>query len=247
MMSRTFKTLIGAGALGMASALALSVPASAQIETVASAANPIVELTINEEIRSSPDMAIFGTGVTTRAPTAQAALRDNSQKMAALIKKIEALGVERKYIQTSGLSLNAQYDYRNNEPPVFTGYEVTNQLQVTVMELDRLGIILDAVVAAGANNLNGPSFSIDDDQPIKQQARDRAMERAKEHALAYARKAGFSNVQLVSVTEGFSARGPSPVANMRMMDVAESAASVPIANGQVGTTVTVTFRYQMVR
>jgi uncharacterized protein YggE len=239
------KASTSAIALGLLAVSSANIPAMAQIEVEATAANPVVELTVTEQVQSAPDMATFGTGVTTKAPTAQAALRDNSQKMAQLIQRIQALGVERKHIQTSGLSLNAEYDYRNNESPVFKGYQVTNQLQVTIMELDRLGMILDAVVAAGANNLNGPSFSIDDDLPIKQQARERAMERAKAQAMDYARRAGFGNVQLLSVSEGYSAQGPMPMAKMQNFDMAES--SVPIEGGQVGTAVTVSVRYQMVR
>jgi len=232
-------------ALGLLAVSSASVPAMAQIEVVATAANPVVELTVTEQVKSAPDMATFGTGVTTKAPTAQAALRENSQKMTQLINRIEALGVERKHIQTSGLSLNAEYDYRNNESPVFRGYQASNQLQVTILDLDRLGMILDAVVAAGANNLNGPSFSIEDDLPIKQQARESAMERARAQAMDYARRAGFGNVQLLSVSEGHSAPGPVPFARMQSFDAAESA--VPIEGGQVGTAVTISVRYQMVR
>lgn len=210
------------------------------------AANPEVELSITESIDVAPDMATIGTGVSTQAMTASAALEANAQKMQTLIAAIRAKGVKEEDIQTSGISLNPQYDYRPNEEPRFNGYQVSNQLSVKVRDLDKLGSMLDAFVAAGATNLNGPSFTIDDDAVLKRQARDRAFDRAREQAMVYARKAGFRDVRLLSVSEAI--RGDRP------MEFAEGAprmavakADTPVAPGQVSTGVNVSFRFQMVQ
>ena len=112
--------------------------------------------------------------------------------MQALIKRIKALGVEDKDIQTSGISLNAQYDYPRDGERQFTGYQVSNMVTVTVRKIDRLGDMLDKIVADGADNLNGPRFFIADDMAVKAEARARTIRSAQAQALAYAKAAGYS-------------------------------------------------------
>lgn len=228
-------------------AAAIATPAFAGVEVTPSAANPVVELSITETVLGAPDTATFSTGVTSKALTAQDALRMNSAEMDKVIKQIVAQGIKREDIQTSGINLNAEYEYNNEgRQPRFTGYQVTNQVTVKVRKIDRLGPILDAVVSNGANNLSGPSFSIDDDSAAKRDARDKAMKRAEAQALDYAKRTGFTGVQLLAVSEAiYNASPMGGMADKRMMAVQAEAA--PIEGGQVGTSVTVSATYQMTR
>lgn len=245
-MTRTAKTclalLLGASTMSIAAA-----PAAAADVNIA-AQGPVVSLSVTEEVRSSPDAASFGTGVTTKAPTAQEALRQNSQQMQALIARIKKLGVADKDIQTSGINLNAQYDYQQDQEPRFTGYQVSNTVEVTVHDIDRLGEMLDAVVSGGANNLNGPNFFIDDATAVKAEARSRAIASAASQARAYAKAAGYSDIRLLNISEAVFNGGGSPQPPRPMAESFKAAGNAaPVQPGQVGTSVTISFDYEMVR
>ena len=211
------------------------------------AQNPVVELTISEQVDSRPDTATFSTGVETKAPTATQALRDNSRQARMVIEKLKSLGVATDDIQTTGINLNADYQYdRGGKVNRFVGYRVSNQVRAKVRNIDDLGQILDALVSdGGATNLNGPYFSIDDDSKVRQKARERALANGKRQAENYARASGYTGVRVLSIAEGFSNTSPHPVSSMRIMSVQDE--SVPVAPGQVGTTVSLNITYEMIR
>lgn len=209
---------------------------------------PVVELTVNEVVKTAPDVAQVGAGVTTRAATAQEAMRLNAQQMDRLIAKLKALGIDRKDIQTANYNLNAQYDYNDNRQPTFVGYDVTNQLNVKLRDLKRAGEVLDALVVAGANNLYGPNFMLEDDAAAKESARDAAFKSGRAMAEKYARMAGYTGVRLLEVSESFQSYGPMPVMERAAVQTVGAAdAKTQIEPGQVGTGVTVTVKYEMTR
>ena len=212
------------------------------------AKNPVVELSVVEVIESTPDTATFSTGVDTSAPTASAALRQNSAEVAKVIAQLRKLGIADRDIQTSGINLNAEYDYvQATQQNRFRGYRVSNQVQVKIRDIAKLGTIMDSVIASGATNINGPSFSIDDDSRVKNSARTKALANGKAQAENYAKANGYGSVRLLSVAEGVTGRSPGPQPMMKTFDVSEQSASVPIAPGQIGTSVVLTLQYEMVR
>ncbi|GGB73813.1 SIMPL domain-containing protein [Blastomonas aquatica] len=241
------KTFARALPLAFLATLAAS-PALAAVDVTPSAANPVVELSVTETVLGAPDTATFSTGVTSKAPTAQEALRANSADMEKVIAQIVALGIKRQDIQTSGINLSADYEYFNDgRQPRFIGYQVTNQVTVKVRQMARLGAILDAVVSKGANNISGPSFSLDDDATAQTEARDKAMQRAQAQAMDYAKRTGFTGVQLLAVSEAISNASPMGMRDMKRSSMEMVAAAPPIEGGQVGTSVTVNVTYQMTR
>lgn len=224
---------------------AITVPASAA-EVQIQAAGPVVELSVNETVKAEPDIATISAGVTTEAPTAVAAMRKNAEEMDAVIKRIKSLGIAGKDIQTTGINLNARYDYdRDTQKQIFRGYAASNQVSVILRKVADTGRVLDALVAAGATDLSGPQFSIDDDTAAKAQARKAAMERAQGQAMEYATWAGYTGVRLLEVSESISGNQPMPVMP-RAMVAAESKAT-PVQPGMVGTGVNVTVKYEMTR
>ena len=232
-----------------AAALAGCAPiAASAAEIHIEAKNPVVELSVVEVIESAPDTATFSTGVETSAPTASAALRQNSAEVAKVIAQLQKLGIAEKDIQTSGINLNAEYDYiQATQKNQFKGYRVSNQVQVKLRDISKLGTIMDAVVVSGATNINGPYFSIDNDSDVKKSARARALANGKAQAEVYAKANGYDSVRLLSVAEGISGRSPGPQPMMKTFDVAEQSGSVPIAPGQIGTSVVLSLQYEMVR
>ncbi|MXP46944.1 DUF541 domain-containing protein [Altererythrobacter luteolus] len=233
-------------AIPLAAIAAVSAPLSAA-EIQIQSSGPVVELTISESVRQAPDIATIGAGVSSEAATAVQAMRSNADAMSGVIAKIKALGIDEDDIQTTGINLNARYDYdRTNQKQVFRGYVASNQVRVTLRDIDTTGRVLDALVAAGATDINGPSFSIDDDTAAKAQARKAAMETARDQAMEYAGWAGYSDIRLLEVSEAIQYNAPQPM--MRTMEaVQESAASTPVQPGMVSSGVTVTVKYEMVQ
>ena len=223
--------------------VALALPANAA-EVQIQATNPVVELSVTETVNAEPDMATVNAGVETRARSANEAARLNAVEMRKVVDRILALGVDRKDIQTSNFGLNAQYTYRNNQPPLFTGYQAINTVSVKLRDTDRVGDVLDALIAAGANNVSGPMFSLENDTVAKGQARELAWTSSLAKAREYARRAGYSDVRLLQVEESIQTARPYEMRAMAVtMDAAEQ--STPIMAGQVGTMVTVATTWEM--
>lgn len=211
--------------------------------------NPVIELTINEVVQSPPDTAQVGAGIQVRAPTASEAMRQNAVQMDRIIARLRQLGIPRADIQTANFSLNAQYQYRNDgQPATFLGYDANNSVNVTLRKLDKVGETLDALVAAGANNLYGPNFSLEKDQPAKATARKAAFERARLQAQEYAAMGGYIGTRLLEISESFTGMGPMPVSAQAITVTASSGeAKTAIEPGRVGTGVTLTAKFEMTR
>lgn len=217
----------------------------AAAEIAIAAQGPVVELSMAESVEARPDLADVGAGVTSEAPTAVGAMQANAQAMSAVIARIKALGIAEGDIQTAGISLNPRYDYhQENRRQVFLGYQVSNRVQVTLREIARVGEVLDALVAAGATDLSGPNWSIDDPAVARAQARERAMGAARERALEYARLAGFADVRLLQVSEAVPFDRPMPFARAEAADAVQ--ASTPVEPGRVEAGVTITVSYELV-
>lgn len=212
---------------------------------------PVVELTVSQTVNSKPDIATVGAGVTTRANTASESARLNAVAMQAIIARLRQLGIATEDIQTANFSLNPQFNYSNDgQPPRFLGHDTTNQVTVKIRKLDRIGPVLDALVAAGANNFFGPNFSLEKDKEAKSAARRAAYADAQARSGELAGLAGYAKVRLLEISEvyansgGFMAGGmPAPIA----VTAASSERITPIEPGQVGTSATLTLKYEMIR
>ena len=229
---------------------AAAIASSAQAaEVQIQSQGPVVELSVSESVDAKPDIVDIGAGVTSQASTAVEAMRINAREMNAVIDRIKALGIKDKDIQTTGINLSAQYDYdQSTSRQVFRGYQASNRVNVTLREVPRAGEVLDALVAAGATDINGPNFSLDDDTGARAQARKAALEKARAQAEEYARWSGFSGVRLLEINESVAAGPPMPYAQSaerKMMDV--SAAPTPVEPGLVGTMVSLTVKFEMTR
>jgi len=222
-----------------------TVPASAA-EVQISSAGPIVELTVTESVEAEPDLVRVGAGVTTDAPTAVEAMRLNAQAMSAVVERIRQIGVPERDIQTTGISLGARYDYdQATQRQVFRGYQASNRVSIRLREIERTGAVLDALVAAGATDLSGPEFAVEDNSAAKAQARTAAMETLREQALSYARMAGYGDIRLLRIQESQAVQPPRPM--MRMAAEAAFDQSTPVQPGLVEEGVTVTVTYELVR
>lgn len=228
----------------LAAAIALPLAAfglPARAETAAAPAR--ITVTGEGRVDAVPDLATISLGVTTEARTAAEALSANNAAMAAVLDRLGAAGVAERDLQTTGLSVNPVWSgyERTGGRPEITGFQATNVLTVRVRALDRLGGILDAAVKDGANTLNGLSFGLAAPQPALDEARARAVADARRKAEIIAGAAGARLGRIESITEG---GGHSPHPQLRG-DSAMMAESVPVAQGEVSLTASVTVAWHL--
>jgi uncharacterized protein len=226
--------------LPLAAALVLAFVAAAPSDAAAPAT---LSVSGQGEVRAAPDQAVLSTGVATTAPTAAAALSENAAKMNAVFATLKRLGVPDKSIQTSNFMVSPQYaPYNANETGVqkIVGYQVSNQVSVTLDDPRKLGPTLDALVAAGSNQINSVGFAIRDTAELMAKARAAAVADAIVHAHTYAAAAGVTLGPILSIQEG-SGEGPRPV--YETMVTAQRLAPTPTAPGEqsVSANVTVVF------
>ncbi len=214
-------------------------------------ANPVIDLSVTESVTSAPDMASFSTGVETSALKARDAIQKNAVKMSAVMAQLKAIGIADKDIQTSALSLRRDVDYLPTGKTRFKGYTVANQVSAKLRDLSRLGDVLDALAAGGATEFNGPNFELDNNETAKNAARDKAWATATKLAEYHARKAGFSGVKVVRVSEAISQQSQQePLYMVKQAYAAEAAAdatSTPMAAGEIATEVRLSVSFTMVR
>jgi uncharacterized protein YggE len=167
--------------------------------------------------------------------------------MNSVVERIKQLGVPERDIQTTGINLGARYDYdQATQRQVFRGYQASNRVSIKLREIGRTGEVLDALVAAGATDLSGPDFGIDDDSAARAQARRAAFEAATAQAREYAGMAGYSDLRLLEINEALVARPPMPMMRVAAQAM-EARDSTPVQPGMVEAGVTITVKYEMTR
>ncbi|HEY4555969.1 MAG TPA: SIMPL domain-containing protein [Lysobacter sp.] len=190
----------------------------------------LLSVSAQAEARRTPDIATVSAGVVTQAADANAAMRANAEQMAKVVAAIRAAGIAERDVQTSGIQLSPQYRYAENQPPAITGYQAANTVSITVRDIARLGKILDALVATGANQVNGPSFDVEDKESALDEARRAALDKAQARAQMYAKSLGLRVRRIVSISEGGRIDVPMPMAAMRMEK--SMAADTPVSPGE---------------
>jgi uncharacterized protein len=226
---------LGLRALALATALALgaaAMPTHAQtLPAAISTDGTLLSVSAQAETTRVPDIAHLSTGVVTQAADANAAMRANAAQMTRVVDAIRKAGIAERDIRTSGVNLHPQYRYGDNQPPTITGYEARNTVDITVRKIGELGGIMDALVAVGANQINGPSFEVDDKEGAYDEARRAAIEKARARAQMYAQTLGMEVRRIVSISEGNGGFGP-PVPMMAMARMDKAEAGTPIAPGE---------------
>jgi uncharacterized protein YggE len=208
-MSQTLRTL-GAVALGafIVAIAALSVRGG-PVSGAPTASDPPVHsitVTASGKITVIPDVARVYLGVTTTRPTVKAVRAAGAQSMTDIIAAVKALGVADADIQTTNLSLSAQYG--SGSTPKVVGYQISEQVEITVRDLDKAGDVVDAATAKGATDVNGISFELADPVKAQDDARAAAVKAARTSAQAMA---GAGSVNLGTVISITDATQPSPI------------------------------------
>src|SRR6478672_1589731 len=189
------QAILAALALGAAAipAAGAAQPAQAITQTIAGTR---LDINATGEVTRVPDVAIISAGVVTRSTTATGAIQDAANRMERVRAALKRAGIEDKDIQTSNLSLNPEYRYDNNQPPQLVAYTASNQLTVRFRDIRDSGRILDALVGEGANQINGPTLTVDKPEGALDESRARAVAVGRVRADLYARALGLRVVRV---------------------------------------------------
>ncbi|MBX6313473.1 MAG: SIMPL domain-containing protein [Isosphaeraceae bacterium] len=214
-----------------------------------------ITVTGTGKVAAVPDLAEINVGVVTQAATAREALKANNEAMQALQDTLKERGVAAKDIQTSNLNIQPQYSQpprpvpgqpRDREfAPKIVAYQVTNTVHIKARDLGKLGVLLDAVVQAGANQMHGIAFRIDEPEKLLDQARKRAMADAKRKAELLAGEAGVVLGPPISIREAEATPPPRPM--FLGMQRAAAAEAVPVAAGEQELSVDISVVYELKR
>ena len=211
-----------------------------------SAQRDTISISAEGKVTALPDIASISIGVQTEKATVAAAQADNTAKMNPIIDKLMSMGVAKEDIQTANYSIYPTYDYVNGKQTL-RGYEIDQSVAVKIRKLDSISDILAAAGQLGANQISNVDFTIDDPEALRQQARLKALEMAKQKAQALADAAGVKLGKVVGFSES-SGSVPTPIYFAKDAAVGMGGGAAPAPSVQPGSedvTVDVTVQYEI--
>jgi hypothetical protein len=227
---------------------AASLPATANAQQAPGITQSItgtrLDISATGEVARVPDVAIISAGVVTRSTTATSAIQDAADRMQRVTVALKRAGIEDRDIQTSSVSINPEYRYVENQPPQLTGYTASNQLSVRFRDIRSSGKVLDALVKEGANQINGPSLTVDKPEAALDEARAKAVAIARARAELYARSLGLRVARVVSVSEN-AGEYPVPPPRPMMMEARAGGAETKIEPGEQKLQVTLAMIFEL--
>ncbi len=255
--------LLAAGAAGNPSVIRAQEMATP--EAAMAAGVPTVSVSGHGQVNVPPDTASVSIGIDVIQPTLAEAQAQATAQATAVIEALKAAGIANEDIQTAYFSVNILRDYdaaaavgddavaavgatpesENADPTQITGFEVMNQLQVTVRDTDMLGELLDEAVTAGANSINGVTFYVDDQTAAASEARRLAVEDARTKAEELAAAAGLTLGPVIALAEGTFSPMPPPMPAAADAGMAEAQAAVPMQPGSSIVAVDVTMTFEL--
>ncbi|MBA4035889.1 MAG: SIMPL domain-containing protein [Bradyrhizobium sp.] len=216
-------------AIALVSATLLSAPALAQ-----TAPSPAVSVTGEATVSVAPDQAQIDGGVTSDARTAREASEANNAAMNKVMQALKGAGIEERDTQTSRLSLQPQYAPNRTGTSPITGYRASNRVTIRLRDVTKVANVIDVLAGAGANDIGGINFTVSQPSKHLDEAREKAVADARRKAEIYAKAAGVTLGEPLSISEEGA---PAPLFRGKM--AAPMAAGAPVAQGEETLSVTV--------
>jgi len=213
----------------------------------------IIPVTASAEIKTAPDEAIITAGVLTEGRDATDTGQENARKMNIVFEALRQAGVNRTDINTSQLTLRPRYDYESRKKPRIVGYTADNSVTVKTYDLEKVSPIVDALIRAGANNIQNVRFGLRDPEAAEALVLEQAIKKARERAQLIATSAGVSLglLQSVKIEDGrYSPYNRSVdeiivTAKKRGVNSEPTPPSTPINRGELTVRATVNLVYEM--
>ncbi len=194
------------GGLALLSILNIAYPIRVTTSSVSSELSVVGE----GKVEATPDVAFINTGISvSSANTAQDAQNQMNKVNNAIIDSLKRLGIEKEHIQTSDYSVYPIYDYESGGNEI-TGYTGNATVRIKTNDIEQVSDIIQAATEAGANQINGTSFSVEDPAKYREEARQKAIDNAKEQAQSLANELGIKLGKVTNIVES-STRGGSPI------------------------------------
>lgn len=191
-----------------------------------------------------PDIAVVSAGVQAQGPTVKAVQDQLNKNINAVSAAVKVAGVDAKDIKTSGYNINPMYDYTGG-PQRITGYQASSNLTIKVRAIDKANAVIDAATGAGANQIGGITFDVDNKTAAQNQARELAVADAKSKATNAAKIAGFKLGNIINYSEDFGS-APRPIPMFAKADAGlGGGAPTAVEPGSNEITVDVTLSYQI--
>lgn len=201
---------------------------------------PLVSVRGEGRVASAPDRVSVSIGTVARAPQAADAISTANSTMNELIDQLKRLRLPGAMIQTSTVQVWPEYTpNRGNDEPRITGYRATNAVTVRIDDVSRVGEVLDLAAESGANQINGPTFDLQNPQLNQRRALRHAVADAKDKAQAIAEEMGMTIVAWEEIRESGTDM-PQPMYRMDAMTARVGGASTPVEVGEIETTASVT-------
>jgi uncharacterized protein YggE len=209
----------------------LAVPALAQTMPP-----PAISVTGEANVSVAPDLAQIDGGVTSDAKTAREASEANNAAMGKVLLALKGAGIDEKDYQTSRLSLQPQFaaNYKPSDRAGIVSFRASNRVTVRIRDVTKVASIIDVLVGAGANEIGGINFTVTQASKHLDEAREKAIADARRKAEIYAKAAGVTLGEPISISEEGA---PGPVFRSKM--AAPMAAGAPVAQGEETLSVTV--------
>ena len=204
---------------------------------------PSISVDADGKVMAVPDMARLTLEVETQAATAAAAGQENAQQAQAVLAAVKpALGPEDK-LRTLGYGLTPVHSYKDkSSPPEIKGYRAVNRLEVKVMEVARLGGVIDTALKSGATRVNGPFWSHSRLEELQRQAAVNALERARRLAEALAQAAGLKIKGVDKISTGIRIIAPRGAGEAHLMAKAASPTPIEVGEEEISAHLQAVFR-----
>lgn len=213
---------------------------------------PTITVSATGSLVFAPDQAFVTFGMDTAARSLANAQRQNNAVMTRVMDRLRDQNIEKERIQTSSFTVSPQYKpppKRSSDappaPPEIIGYLMSNTVTVDVRNLEKIGRVIEDVLAAGVNHFQGLHWALRDEQPARLNALKSAAARAHEKAAALSETLGVKLVRVLSVNEGGHVVRPAPHMGRSMMAMDAGGGEPPISPGEMKVEATVTLVYEI--
>jgi uncharacterized protein YggE len=192
---------------------------------------PSISVNADGKVMATPDLAKLTLEVETQAGTAAAAGQENAKQASALLAAVKPVLGPQDKLRTLGYRLLPVHAYKDKtSPPEIKGYRAVNQLEVNVLDVARLGTVIDTAMKSGATRVNGPYWSHSRLEELQRQAAVNALERARRMAEALAQAAGLKIKGVDKISTGINFVAPRAAGEARLM--AKAASPTPLEVGE---------------
>jgi hypothetical protein len=207
--------------------------------------NQVITVSGTGEVYATPDVGLIDISVKTESKDVATATNDNSVKMNGIISFIKNSSVEDKDIKTTGFNINPVYAWEDKTGKrTLTGYEVTQTINVKIRDLTKVGAIISGATENGANDISSLSFIVDNDEQVKEDAKNLAIKDAQAKAKNLEKALGVKMVKIINFSE--SSYNPTYISydqSYKLESTGVGVLSPTISAGQNKITSTVTITY----